>query len=47
MWTGPGEIVVDRERRTVQSPKFMVTVMWIPIGFHVLKALTKVRIFKA
>jgi DNA-binding transcriptional ArsR family regulator len=27
MWTGPGEIVVDRERHTVQSPKFMLTVV--------------------
>jgi hypothetical protein len=36
MWTAPGEIVVDRERRTVQSPKFLLTVVWNPIGFHVL-----------
>jgi hypothetical protein len=35
MWTAPGEIVVDRERRTVQSPKFMLMVVWNPIGFHV------------
>jgi hypothetical protein len=35
MWTAPGEIVVDRERRKVQSPKFMMTIMWNPIGFHV------------
>jgi hypothetical protein len=35
IWTAPGEIVVDRERHTVQSPKFMLTVMWNPIGFHV------------
>jgi hypothetical protein len=38
MWTAPGEIV-DRERHIVQSLKFMLTVMWNPIGFHVLKAL--------
>jgi hypothetical protein len=37
METAPGEIVVDRERHTVQSPKFMLTVVWNPIGFHVLK----------
>jgi hypothetical protein len=36
MWTAPGEIVVDRERHTVQSPKFMLMVVWNPIGFHVL-----------
>jgi hypothetical protein len=35
MWTAPGEIVVDREWHTVQSPKFMLTVVWNPIGFHV------------
>jgi hypothetical protein len=35
MWTAPREIVVDRERHTVQSPKFMLTVVWNPIGFHV------------
>jgi hypothetical protein len=35
MWTAPGEIVVDRERHTVQSPKFMLTAVWNPIGFHV------------
>jgi hypothetical protein len=41
--TAPGEIVVDRERHTVQSPKFTLTVVWNPIGFHVLKALPKGR----
>jgi hypothetical protein len=35
MWMDPGEIIVDRERHTVQSLKFMLTVMWNPIGFHV------------
>jgi hypothetical protein len=39
MWTAPGEIVVDRERHTVQSPKFILTVVWNSIGFHVLKTL--------
>jgi hypothetical protein len=32
IWTAPGEIVVDRERHTVQSPKFMLTVVWNPLG---------------
>jgi hypothetical protein len=45
VWTAPGEIVVNRERHTVQSAKFMLTVMWNPIGFHVLKALPKGRKF--
>jgi hypothetical protein len=30
MWTAPGEIVVNRERQTVQSSKFMLTVLWNP-----------------
>jgi hypothetical protein len=47
MWTAPGEIVVDRERHIVQSPKFMLTVVWNPIGFHVLKALLNGRKFNA
>jgi hypothetical protein len=45
MRTAPGEIVVDRERHTVQSPKFMLTVVWNPIKFYVLKALPKGRKF--
>jgi hypothetical protein len=47
MWAAPGEIVVDREQHTVQSPKCMLTVAWNPIGFHVLKALPKGRKFNA
>jgi hypothetical protein len=47
MWTAPGEIVVDRERHTVQSPKFILTIVWNPIGFHILKALPKGRKFNA
>jgi hypothetical protein len=38
MWTAPGEIVVDRGRHTVQSPKFMMMLVWNPIGFHVLES---------
>jgi hypothetical protein len=45
MWSDPGEIVIDREQHTIQSPKFMLTVVWPPIGFHVLKALPKGRKF--
>jgi hypothetical protein len=47
MWIAPREIVVDRERYTVQSPKFILTVVWNPIGFHVLKTLQKGRKFNA
>jgi hypothetical protein len=45
MWAAPGEIVVDRKRNTIQSPMFMLKVVWNPIGFHVLKALSKERKF--
>jgi hypothetical protein len=47
MWTAPEELIVDRERYTVQSPKSMLTVMWNPIGFPVLKTLLKGRKFNA
>jgi hypothetical protein len=47
MLTAPGEIIVDRERHTVQSPKFLLTVVWNPIGFHVLEALPMGRKFNA
>jgi hypothetical protein len=47
MWTAPGEIIVDKEGHTVQSPKFMLTIVWNPIGFYVLKALAKGRKFNA
>jgi hypothetical protein len=47
MWTAPGEIVVDREQHTVQSPKFMLRIVWNPNGFHVLKAIPKWRKFNA
>jgi hypothetical protein len=43
MWRAPGEVAVDRARHTVQSPKFMLTAVWNPIGFHVLKALPEGR----
>jgi hypothetical protein len=45
--TALGEIVVDRERHTVQSLKFLLTVVWNPIGFHALKTLPKGRKFNA
>jgi hypothetical protein len=35
MWTAPREIGVDREWHTVQSPKFMLVVVWNPIRSHV------------
>jgi hypothetical protein len=40
MWTAPGAIIPDRERYTIQSPEFMVTIVWNPSGFHVVKAFS-------
>jgi hypothetical protein len=47
MWTAPGEIVPDRERYTIPSTEFMVTIVWNPSGFHVVKALPKWSKFNA
>jgi hypothetical protein len=47
MLTALGEILIDKERHRVQSLKFMLTVVWNPIGFHVLKALPNGRKFNA
>jgi hypothetical protein len=46
-WTIPEEIVPDRERHTYPSPKCMLTIVWNPSGFHVLKALPKGEKFNA
>jgi transposase len=43
----PGEIVPDRERQTVQSPKLTLTIVWNPSGFHIVKALPKGGRFSA
>jgi hypothetical protein len=45
MWMAHGEIVVDMERHTVQSPKFMLTVVWNPIGFNVPCSMFHVSCF--
>jgi hypothetical protein len=41
MWMAPGRIVPDRTPPTIQSAKFMLSVVWNPSGLHVLKALSK------
>jgi hypothetical protein len=46
-WVSPGETVPDRERQTIQSPKLMLTVVWNPSGFHVVKSLPKGTKFNA
>jgi hypothetical protein len=44
MWASPGETVPDRDRQTIQSPKLVLTVVWNPNGFHVVKLLPKVPV---
>jgi hypothetical protein len=41
IWLAPGETPPDRERHTVQSPKFMLRIVWGTTGFHVVKLLLK------
>jgi hypothetical protein len=47
MWMALGEIVPDRERQIVQSPKLILTIVWNPSGFHAVKALAKGGKFSA
>jgi histone-lysine N-methyltransferase SETMAR len=47
MWMAHREIVPDREWQTVQSPKLMLTIVWNPSGFHIVKALPKGGKFRA
>jgi hypothetical protein len=47
MWMAPGEMVPDRERQNVQSPKLMLTIVWNVSGFHIVKALPKGGKFSA
>jgi hypothetical protein len=47
MWMAPGEIVPDREWQSVQSPKLMLTIVWNPIGIHIVKSLPKGGKFSA
>jgi hypothetical protein len=37
----PDEEIPERERRTVQSEKVMITIVWNPIGLHLIKLLPK------
>jgi hypothetical protein len=47
VWLAPGEMVPERERHMIQSPKSMITVAWNPSGFRVLAALPKGAKFNA
>jgi hypothetical protein len=47
IWLAPREMVRERERHMIQSPKSMITAAWNTSGFHVLAALTKGAKFNA
>jgi hypothetical protein len=47
MWTAPGEIIPDGERYAIESPTFIVTIVWNPSGFQVVKILPKWSKFNA
>jgi hypothetical protein len=47
LWILPGDIIPDRETQTIQLPRLMLTVVWNPRRFHVLKDLPKEGKFNA
>jgi hypothetical protein len=47
MWPAPDEASSDRERHTIQSPQFMLTVALSVTGCHVVTLLPKGRTFNA
>jgi hypothetical protein len=47
VWLPRGEKVPGRERHTVQSKKVMLTIVWNPCGFHLIKVLETGRKFNA
>jgi hypothetical protein len=42
VWLPRDEKVPERERYTIQSKKFMLTIVWNLRGFHLIKVLEKV-----
>jgi hypothetical protein len=47
IWLTPEQLVPDRERNMIQSPKLMPTVAWNPSGSQVLTALPRGLEFNA
>jgi hypothetical protein len=47
VWLPRNENAPERERHTIQSKKFMLTIVWNPPGFHLIKVLEKGRKFNA
>jgi hypothetical protein len=47
IWLPPGVAPPQRERHTIASKKMMITIVWNPSGFHVIRALPKGAKFNA
>jgi hypothetical protein len=47
IWLASGEMVPERGRQIIQSPKSMINVAWNSSGFHVLASLPKGAKFNA
>jgi hypothetical protein len=47
VWIRHGEKVPERERHTIQSKKFILTIVWNPLGFHLIDVLGRGRKFNA
>jgi hypothetical protein len=47
VWLPRDDNFPERERHTIQSQKFMLTIVWNPRGFHLIKVLEKGRKFNA
>jgi hypothetical protein len=41
IWLQPDGEIPERERRTIQSEKVMLTIVWNPSGFHLINVLPK------
>jgi hypothetical protein len=46
IWLRADEKVHERERHSVHSEKFMLTIVWNPNGFHLINVLSKGIKFK-
>jgi hypothetical protein len=47
IWFRPGETLPERARHTIQDRTIMVTIAWNSLGFPLIVALPKERVFNA
>jgi hypothetical protein len=47
IWLQDGELPPERERKMINSKKLMVTIVWNPLGFHLIDVLPKGQTFNA